>query len=610
MDPPDSFLARVSLPQRRLIRSLRSLIRKVVPEAKETVLRGSLSYYRAAVGGRVKGAICLITPKPDAVHVGFIHGAALADTGHLLQGSRKSKRYVPIRRMGDIKLKPLTNLVRSAAKYRPDAACSNQRGRKGRPRDGRAPVMPGLLAVFLVFLGLLPLRGAELAPLKSAAAPVLTRAQMESDLNYLTVRLKRAWAYADDKRAWLGVDIDVLHAQAMRELDQVHDADGFFFLVKRYVGGLMDGHAGVRAGHSSPGLSTPMRWPFDVSRLDGRFYVKGLDGPCGSLRPGDELLSINGVLMHNRFTNALAISTGSTALGREYRALRTMPHVADEHLHIEAVRSGTNVVCDVDAADKPEPEESISWKRLDDNIGYLRLPSFRQDTRIWEAGGRGPEALQAALEAKKRALRQAFSELKGTPALILDLRGNGGGSDALGHFLAHCLCDTQAHPIYYSLWTRESEDLRTLPDFAYRANMPASASQERSRIQLLPEKSVERYQGKLAVLMDEGCFSACDCFLSYLSIAAPKTLFVGRPNGAGAGAPRPVVTLPQSKMVVTFCVMQVWGLNEQLIESRPLKPSVPVQWTVEDLSRRRDPDLEAALKSLREEPAIRRSDRT
>ncbi len=115
---------------------------------------------------------------------------------------------------------------------------------------------------------------------------------------------------------------------------------------------------------------------------------------------------------------------------------------------------------------------------------------------------------------------------------------------------------------------------------------------------MLPEKGVQRYTGKLAVLMDEGCFSACDCFLNYLSTTAPETLFVGRPNGAGAGAPRPVVTLPHSKIVVTFCVMQVWNPNGQLIESRPLKPTVPVEWTREDLIQGRDPDLEGALKAL------------
>ena len=182
--------------------------------------------------------------------------------------------------------------------------------------------------------------------------------------------------------------------------------------------------------------------------------------------------------------------------------------------------------------------------------------------------------------------------------MILDLRGNGGGSDALGHFLAHFLCDTAAHPIYYTLGTRISEDLLALPEYAAYKTAPESARRYRAPIQLLPEKEVQPFPGNLTVLMDEACFSACDCFLNYLSIAAPKTVFVGRPNGAGAGAPRPLVTLPHSKMVVTFCIMQVWNLNDQLIESRPLKPTVPVQWTRNDLIQGRDPDLDAALRHL------------
>jgi hypothetical protein len=80
--------------------------------------------------------------------------------------------------------------------------------------------------------------------------------------------------------------------------------------------------------------------------------------------------------------------------------------------------------------------------------------------------------------------------------------------------------------------------------------------------------------------------------------AARPLLFVGRPNGAGSGAPRPVVTLPHSKMVITFCVMQVWNPNGQLIESRPFEPTVPVKWTVDDLLQGRDPDLEAAARHL------------
>jgi C-terminal processing protease CtpA/Prc len=419
----------------------------------------------------------------------------------------------------------------------------------------------------------------------------------------LTVRLKRAWAYAEDKRAFLGVDIDALHTAAVRELDEVHDADGFYFLVKKYVGGLMDGHAGVRPGHASPGISTPMRWPFVVTRLDGRFYIKSLESDGAPLRPGDELLRVNGVSLRDRFETALARSTGSTVAGREYRALDTMSRGAERQLYIEAARhNGSHFTCELPAltwkASGQATEEPIQWKKLDGNIGYLRLPSFAQDMNVWKQGGSNADSLQAALEDKKATLRQAFADLQDTRALILDLRGNGGGSDALGHFLAHCLCDTAAHPVYYSLATRISEDLLALPEFAYLKTVPSSAGDLRSEIKLLPEKGIRRYQGRLVVLIDEGCFSACDCFLNYLAIAAPNTVFVGRPNGAGAGAPRPVVTLPHSKMVITFCVMQVWNLNGQLIESRPLKPVVPVRWTPDDLRQGRDPDLEAALRYL------------
>ncbi len=434
-------------------------------------------------------------------------------------------------------------------------------------------------------------------------APVLTRSEMVADLEHLTVRLKRAWAYAEDKRTLLGVDIDALHATAMRQLGEVHDADGFFFLVKEYIGGLMDGHAGVRPGHSSSGISTPMCWPFVVTRLDGRFYLKAIEGEGAPLRPGDELLSVNDVSLRDRFETALSRSTGSTPAGREYRALDALRRSAEKQLHIEAARSGgSNFTCELPTlswqAAPGATEEPIRWKKLADNVGYLRLPSFLQDKKIWQEGGRSPAALQAALEPKKSALRRAFAELKETRALILDLRGNGGGSDALGHFLAHCLCDTKAHPVYYTLATRMSKDLLALPEFAVPTNLDASAGGQRSEIKLLPEKGVQRYQGKLAVLMEEGCFSACDCFLNYLSIAAPNTVFVGRPNGAGAGAPRPVVTLPHRKMVITLCVMQVWNLNGQLIESRPLKPTVPVRWTRDDLMQGRDPDIEAALRHL------------
>ncbi len=60
-----------------------------------------------------------------------------------------------------------------------------------------------------------------------------------------------------------------LKAQSQPLPTSLRGGDGFYFLVKRFVGRLMDGHAGARVGHSSPALATPLCWPFVVTRLDG-----------------------------------------------------------------------------------------------------------------------------------------------------------------------------------------------------------------------------------------------------------------------------------------------------------------------------------------------------
>jgi hypothetical protein len=119
---PEAFVAAIPARQRTTVAELRALIRKLVPEAKETVLWGSLSYHRPRVGGRVKGAVCLITPKTEAVHLGFIHGASLADPAGLLQGTRRAKRFVPVRRISEIDRQALADLVRAAGEYVPRAA--------------------------------------------------------------------------------------------------------------------------------------------------------------------------------------------------------------------------------------------------------------------------------------------------------------------------------------------------------------------------------------------------------------------------------------------------------------------------------------------------------
>jgi hypothetical protein len=104
---------------RRLVLAVRSVVRRAVPDAEESLLWGGLSYHRPEVGGRVKGAVCQIGYKRGKVRLDFIHGIRLPDPSGLLQGDRLSKRYVPVETAEDAERPEIAALIREAAALDP-----------------------------------------------------------------------------------------------------------------------------------------------------------------------------------------------------------------------------------------------------------------------------------------------------------------------------------------------------------------------------------------------------------------------------------------------------------------------------------------------------------
>lgn len=109
------FLDALPAEVRELVVALRTVIRRTIPQAEESVLWGGLSYHRPEIGGRVKGAVCQINAKRGKVRLDFIHGIRLADPRRLLQGDQKSKRFVPINTIADTKRLEIVKLIRQAA---------------------------------------------------------------------------------------------------------------------------------------------------------------------------------------------------------------------------------------------------------------------------------------------------------------------------------------------------------------------------------------------------------------------------------------------------------------------------------------------------------------
>jgi hypothetical protein len=121
-----TFLRSLPPEVRGVVSALRTVVRRAVPEAEESMLWGGLSYHRPAVGGRVKGAVCLIGVRQGKVRLDFIHGVRLADPSGLLRGQLVSKRYVPMETIADAERPEIEALIREAAALDPTAWAEQQ----------------------------------------------------------------------------------------------------------------------------------------------------------------------------------------------------------------------------------------------------------------------------------------------------------------------------------------------------------------------------------------------------------------------------------------------------------------------------------------------------
>jgi hypothetical protein len=89
----------------------------IAPQATERILWHGLSYHKTYEGGPVKGAICQIVIRNNKVRLDFIHGICLPDPDGLLQGDRKSKRYVYVAALDDVFKRKLSRLIQAAVEF-------------------------------------------------------------------------------------------------------------------------------------------------------------------------------------------------------------------------------------------------------------------------------------------------------------------------------------------------------------------------------------------------------------------------------------------------------------------------------------------------------------
>lgn len=414
-----------------------------------------------------------------------------------------------------------------------------------------------------------------------------------ADVRALTALVEEKWSYLEHRRWISGLDLAALEEEALDALraTEPDDRGAFLRILTRYVAGLEDGHAHVELP-GTPGHG-PRRWPVTLADAVEGIVVHGVARhlPEESVRPGDLVFAVDGTPVEEAVAAAEGHTFASTAGARRAGALRALCGSTEaESVTLRLRREGRAEPLSLELATVPAgsviPTPLLPlWQREvrlleDGGIGYFRPGSFRwpEDSGWFEAA---PERREEILADTKAELRATMARLRETKGLILDLRGNQGGTDSLGKVLAGLLLPPEC--IYFRLQGR-AEDGTWHPRHGYPVD---------------DEGDRRRPPGPLFVLIDCRTFSTADNLAVCLRDNHPQVTFIGRPTGAGTGAPR-TFELPHSRAKVTFCTMRVFGPDGEMTEGRGVVPDVPVRWQREDFFERRDPDLARAMELARQ----------
>ena len=198
----------------------------------------------------------------------------------------------------------------------------------------------------------------------------------------------------------------------------------------------------------------------------------------------------------------------------------------------------------------------LQYRILDDNIGYIRYPSFQN------AIGEGN-------------LDEIFVYLAACNGIIIDIRDNGGGVLTTAEQLA-------------GRFTNETITVGYMQHKTGKGHNDFSALEEQ---QLKPSKGV-RWQKKVVVLTNRSVFSAANEFVKYMK-CCPNAIIVGDRTGGGAGLPFSS-ELPNG-WSIRFSACPMYDRDKQSTEFG-IEPDYHVDITDDDFKRGKDTIIEFARK--------------
>ena len=198
------------------------------------------------------------------------------------------------------------------------------------------------------------------------------------------------------------------------------------------------------------------------------------------------------------------------------------------------------------------PDFYIEYGTLDNNIGYIRVPTLLPDL--------------------KGSFSTALDYLRNTNALIIDVRNDDGGTDYNSDYIVSRLINNPSPNLPVQLITGEIEQEPPIqPTGPYQYTKP------------------------VALLINGACFSACEDFAALMKGVSTVTE-IGDTTAGASGAPV-IYTLPSGKKI-RISTKDIMRLDNQPIEWNGNIPDILVTQTADDISRGKDKQLEKAIQFL------------
>ncbi len=329
----------------------------------------------------------------------------------------------------------------------------------------------------------------------------------------------------------------------------------------------MEFFAMLRNGHT--GFSD--KWLQDTEGQQLGFYATTVEGKwvvlrsnLPELKPGDVIAEIDGQPFEEFFQGKKKYLSASDERWTR-RALFESPYLFPQSFGV-VLQDGRKVAVKRHGQFQwPGQGYSDIVATEKDGIGYIRIPSFSKPVF-------------------NRAAVKAVQSFRANKAIIIDVRSNHGGSTPVE--LTSKLMDRPYH------WFTESTPA-TVGIFKYLGELGSHS--ELLWYGDVEQPDVDHYQGAVYILVDGGCFSACEDFVMPFkdnhratilgertagSTGQPFSLDLGNGMGAGIGTKREF--LPDGSK----------------FEGVGVAPDIEVRTTIEDLRKGRDPVLEKAYELI------------